>query len=783
MANAYSLKINTTTYPLPNTSPPPRLQVDQCSGGLQPRQLIFSEKARHDNATFSKQGLVEFLVTGDSNGSLFYGRIWDVIHQGTPGNERVSYTAYGPKALLNKVFWKRGGKARVSLNLTDPDDDDYEPTLQDKTLTQIINLWWGDMSAEVLSKTGISTLSISVNLPDVVPKDLNYNAPTGSLDILEGLLRWAPGFILYVELAVGGNHTLHILEISALTSIDITLGGENWVQNNQVTSSIQGRYGALEILGKNALDDELLYYDPDDPTGSTLEPDWLAADEVGWTPENATESDARNRVFRAYKQKALDTKEWARSTVRSIPNSTIKVWSEAQYFLGGGSAGVPQLIRIKRSVENYDKENRSFVTAYPVYKRDLTTYAYEPTKVWLRLCRLGSPVSVREPTAGFSGDAYSETGITDVWTKYAENLKTITFKGTATENTTGGTVMDYFAGLRWFLLNGKTLTKDPGGPGEVSATILSHTGVYITTNGSFSMTAGDTYEIEAVDTTGDFDEVIAAIFPGLTASPKPINVTKYDWDDILDDLLAVPRLLNIVAADLHTTGWESIDVVMTDWSINPDSGEVTISGDSESSLAAQSWYDVVSERDMETTVEELDIWIHRNRDKEEDSGATSDAELGGGNIGGILPIDILWTDGDEEGPILGWIWDDVNEGWMLSWPHNHGGDPDDWDVPANRDTVDGGWLDIAEVEFMDATNNGKILGWLWDSTNSGWKITWPHKHSGDPDNWDIPANRHLVDGGWLHYTTTKWEDGTNNGYLEIVWVSALSRFQAGWTNS
>lgn len=624
MAQGYTLKVDGVSYALPTVSK--RMQVQRCSGGTTAtRQLIFKETARHDNPSFDMWDPVELLGTGDWAGTFFSGKIWEIEHVGDPQNEAILYHCYGPLADLNRVPWIHPSTdmARMAINLTDEDDEDYDPDYQDMILGDIIDQYLTDMATEILAQANISEYDISSSLKEFVPKDLHFNAPTGGLDIIDQLLRYSPGFVRYVipnGATSGTAHKLYIAQASDFSTKTITMGGGGYVQTNRVRPSLVGRYGAVKIVGKRELTDELLYYDPDDPN-SDLEADWDDTLEATWDPSKQHDDEDYYKVFRVWKQKDADTTEWAKSTVRATPNTTIKVWALSQFWVGGYSD--VQEIWYKRSLAEYNKDERTIVLASPAYKKDLDTGAYEPTELKLRLCRLGTPVTVRYPSSGYSGDAYTENGVEEEWVKYAEKLVKLTFTGHCSEDgdPASGIIRDFFAGVRWFDLSNKELTYSGSG-----YNIDAHSSVHFETDGSFESSEDDAYSIAVLDTSGDFDDIAESLWPSLTASPKPITITKHDTDDSIDYVVH-PMLLSLDASDAHVTNWESLDLVVTSWTVDFVANTFTLTADDQASIAAESYSDLVQQRDLETTVEELEIYHIRNKDKETDSGSDGDTNF------------------------------------------------------------------------------------------------------------------------------------------------------------
>lgn len=753
----------------------PRVILDKATDGTTAtRMLTFMEKVRHDSPTFKKNQIARLWAVKDlTTIVVHWGRIENITHVGDPGNERIVYQSHGPLSLMNRIPWIRGGRARVSINLTDPDDENFDDTLQDLTIEEIVNLYCFEMASYLNYTCHIFGVWFDPGFPELSPKDLVYNAPEGGLDILDGLLRWTPGWIRRVSLDYYGvdQHRLEILDVSALDSLDITLGGGNWIQTNNVESSCNARYGALEIIGKDELDDELLYFDPDNPDGTggpnQLVRNWNGTLEATWTPELANTDPEYGKVFKAFKQPATDTKEWARATVRATQNTGVKLWTTftIQSGLGGASE-----IRSRIGYESYNKAAREIVLNSPIYEESGDPGIWTVRPLWMRLCRTSGPVSIREPSSGYGGKAYTEDGIIDVWTKYAENLVKLTFHGTTTAAGTGGTIKDSLLGIKWYDLSGKILTIG-GNP----YTITTHSNQHIETDGSFASSPGTPYTIAALDTEAEFQDVIEALFPGMTASPKPVSLSRHDVESMLEDLVDPgPKKINIKAADLHSTGWESLEAVVMDWTLDFGSNTFSLSADDASSLSVQSYSDLVAQRDLVTTVEELEIYVRRNRNHEEDSGGSTGDPSGGkkgisvhqhtgdtGDISGPLSSTETEFEGSGHNGPLALYWDSVSSSWLAyPAPHEH--------KTLASDSKGGGPLKSASTAVTVGVSTGTIQFVYYSGT--GYSLSKPSKHYHQAASTEQDGS-----GGPLYTVQTYWYDGTREKLCNFVYYSALNQ--------
>lgn len=811
MPSPWTITIDGTDYPIPIGGTPRLSVLDLKWGIFTHRNLVFDEILQHDLATWGKGDVVRLLHGTDPTWTpMFWGRIHKPRHIGQPGKERVRYECHGPLSLLNKVSWLRNGSARVCFNLTDVDDEDYLSSQTEIGIKTMLTEMVVDMATEIVSTTGLSGVSIDAALPDdIQPENTCFNAPTGLLDIIDQLLRWVPSAIRWVEPTLTGG-ILHIDMAASLAPKTITIGGGNLIAQNQVEPTSSNSYGALEIYGKREQTDRLWFYDPEDLPGSTLQPDWDPTAGDLWTPETRNDSEELKKVHRQFKEKT-DQGMWARSNVRAVPNATIAAWARHELIIGGGP---PQYIWYQRALDEYNVGERSFRLRTPTWKE--FGAGYLTGRVYLRNVTLGSAVSVRNPVAGFAGDAFTIDGVEHVWKKYSEKLVKSTFIGTTTEEGLDGQVIDEFAALRNFYLIGNTI--NISGFGNFTITMMQRS--IVDTDSASTIPAGTAYTILALDNTSNFEDILASLFDTLTAVEFPIRDVINNATSQVTDYNA-PLLLSIAAADAHPTGWESLDVVMTDATLDMSDDTLSVMGDSIGSINAKAYEDLIAETDIETRIEELEIWTIRNEASEEDNtghDAETTVDLSTGDLtdhnheeagdGGVIDLEkIMFTDGTNTGPFLdaaqgGIQWNSVEEGWEFQ--------------PADHEHIlsagDGGPLDIDFTNFSGPEGTGPLSGTSW--TGSAWTVRpSDHEHAAAGDGgllhvvnteftdgvrvgpldlvWDgskwespgvLPDHQHnsIGDGGPLDANATIWEDGTNTGGLIITWDSG--NFHAGWSD-
>ncbi len=252
--------------------------------------------------------------------------------------------------------------------------------------------------------------------------------------------------------------------------------------------------------------------------------------------------------------------------------------------------------------------------------------------------------------------------------------------------------------------------------------ITIHDAVQIEHDGLWSLTEGDDYTIEAVNTVPDFEDIIDSLFVGMTSAPKAVDLTKYDWDSFLPNINRIegPPLINLVAFDApgHITGWEEINVLLTSWTLNYQAYTIDITADRDSSVAVQDYNELIQNREIVNSVEELEIYVLRQRGKDNDTGSDSTHEVT--NVQNVFHItETIWTDGTNDGPIRGWVWDPVSESWDIIAVHDHSGDPADPDPEVHK----GGWLDVAATLYFDDPDDG-LLAATYDSDTGEVQATW-----------------------------------------------------------
>jgi len=618
--SGWEIQVDGTWYDIPTDEQEapgtdPRLQLIEVSGGVtSARRLVFDHSPqRHDTLIFSRNDEVALRRGGSTY--MFTGWIETPTSLGSPGDEKVRYECLGPKSKLNKVFWIHDGLGRVCWNLTDADDEDYDADHQDKTLYQILYQMFTDVEDDLDDVCGIDSWVLDSNMSTdaPTPENLCYNCPTGVLDIIDQAIRWLPGYLCHIVPTPTGAQ-LRIDKTSSLTTRTLTMGAKTWVPKNTVSPTSSGSYGALEMYGKRQQVDTAWFWVPSNPSGSTLEPLWSPSLEGSWTPENANSSEEYRKVYRAFKAKSTATGRWANANVRVTPSTSAKAWARKQIFAGDPEN--PSLVWYLFAFNSYNAKDRTFQLGAPAYVLNLSEGGYESAFVVMRNVVLGDAVTVREPSSGFAGDAYTIDGIETVWKKYSEKLRKVYMQGITTNaSTVNGRFIDIHAGVRLGNLVGASLTFSGG-----TYAVTANGSDYFDTGYGSTVGAGTGYTITAIDTTGAFGEILDGIFPSLTAISYPVKQTRERARYQITDFNA-PFKMRIYADDGHTTGWESLDVVVTDWTYDASSDTVELGADSEGSFAIREYEDLVSQVDIENRLEEVEIWIQRNN-KGEDSDST-----------------------------------------------------------------------------------------------------------------------------------------------------------------
>jgi len=674
--SGWTLYIDTDEYDIPTPgqaaeppeTPDPRIELVELSGGLTAaRRLVFREKPkRHDDPSWGKNTLVrlKYVDEGDTTHWMFYGWIETPMSVGAPGEEYIEYECLGPKSRLNKVFWIHDGLARVCWNLTDVDDEDYDEAHVDQDIYHIVWQMLTDTTAadDLEDVAGITSwyLDPSMSADSPTPENISFNAPTGALDIIDQMIRWLPGYVCYVLPGETGCQLL-IRKTANLTSIvNEVLGGKVWVPSNRIAPTSAGSYGALEIYGKRGQVDRAWYWDPDDTSGSDLEPVWSPSYEGVWTPQTRNDSEELRAVFRRWKAKASIVARWANIGVRITPNTEVKVFCTKQVFTGGPT---PSVVWMPFTLRDYNPNDRTFELSAPAYVSDLAG-GWESSELVLRNVVLSDAVTVRLPEIGggaggsdFDGDAYTIDGTETVWKKYSEKLRSITMTGTSTDSgLVSGRLIDVHAGVRAQQLQGCTIEFLSG-----TYTISSHQTDFFETDYVGNIPAGTDYTITGIDTSGDFEEILEALFPSLTAVSFPVKQT-LELAARSISYFNNPFKLRIFADDGHTTNWEALDVILTNWDYSFQSNSLDFGCDSESSFAMRSYEDLVAAIDIENRLEEVEIWIQRNEKSTDTvveggtSENTSDIATGAHDHDSNNPEELheentKMTDGTNVGPI------------------------------------------------------------------------------------------------------------------------------------
>lgn len=731
---AWTLHVNAVPHALPHSPALGRYWVSTVKGG--PRQIgemTIKEQCRHDLGTLSARDHVR-LKRGSR--TLFDGWIRKIHHQGDPGGELVTYTCIGVLSALARIYWEDDGQYRVCFNVSDDSSPDYDADFDEIGISGMLSSLLTAIDSNLTGKAYIDAWDVDDGIPAVTPDDLVFSAPTGAKEIIDSLLRWAPGWLPWLQYDGAENPTFHKLWISDILDLPvktITIGGNNWVQSNDLMEDLSEAFTAIQLSGQPEATDVLYWYDPDD-NDCPLVPDWNSSDEDGWNPANRTDDQNKEAVFTRFKERPLySADKWSKSDVRCTPSTTVKAWAESYFYAGGET---PATIILSKGIDEWNNKSKAFSLTYPAYLKDPITGAYSAAKVWVRLQVTGEATSLRVPETGYSGEAYDQYGIEDEYVRYVESLAKTTMTGTATADSTDGVLYDGFAGVRSFNLAGCILTVN-----SVEYTIVNNGASWFELECDNeegtpippppNISEGDAYSIACVDTSAQYTAIATAILPGLSAAPKPLALTRKGVDRTIDDgVIPDACRISLAAGDGHTTGWEALGLVLTGWTIDFDRDSVTIEADSPGALAAKNLEDMEAELDIKSRLEEVEIWQQRH-DTSNVVAPSADPippettysmamhdHSDFDNGGPLNPYYTRWKWGDDEGP-LAMEWVEEDECWVARpAAHHHGSD------------ADGGYLWIDGTMWAPDWNEdeeftGHIrMVWEGGSDRPGWYAAW-----------------------------------------------------------
>ena len=398
---AYTLTVNGSEQNLTTR----RISLDLLQvSWKEPRRLVFVQHLPHSDADYTVEDHVALSVDGTTR---FRGRIKRVELDGSPGDERVLYTALGLResAVDVTVCDPDHGFPRVPFNAP-PGDEDYDAGRSGKTIGQII-AWLFDQHAAQLRAAGVIAeapatgyLSDDLDALDVVPPKLvfesqHFDAALCSLMRLQRGARF---------LADPETQTFRFRTLSSLPGKTLTYNSADKPLAALLKPSTRGRATALEIYGPRRPVNHTLTLDEAELTklwDDELEDDWTWP--KAFDPDNA---DTYARVYRRFQITAPANRPMARRLAEPAAlGDTPPAWAPQVYRKTADDSWAPV-------PASFDFENGILLLAQPATVGDEYAEGDAACAEDLALVYAGlsDPLSVRVPESGYQGTAYSRPG-------------------------------------------------------------------------------------------------------------------------------------------------------------------------------------------------------------------------------------------------------------------------------------------------------------------------------------------------------------------------------------
>jgi hypothetical protein len=519
----------------------------------------------------------------EESGTLRFEGIVETVHPVRDNQtDEIQYTCKGLFAEANDVTFLKSGSARVAYNVKDPTDPDYDATREDKTVGDILEDVLDTMSADLpwTYYTDDKASLTDNDLSDLatVPGKMVFNGESVPSIIFRILSEYLPYYKTYFD-EVAGDWSL--VFIDTRTELDtITLTRSDMNENNLSDAfnwNRTGVYSAVEIQGDWELIEDA---DIRDPSGSTdITALWNTDYQASWTEELAAQNpDTWGQVFREYQ----------------LPNAPVlesRLSADCNWFLvfervAGGYYSLP--------VEIMDVATGKFRTKYAM--QDGGT----ERKFWLRYAYRSGRITGREPNAGYSGSAYSVTGIERVEYIIDEDYKKMTING-ETSHQGINSIIDRRLGATpgKLLQGGAELVLDGSNYGAITAN-----GYYTieATDLSGTYASGLDYSIILQDDSTVIDDLATALH-------GEVSERNFSGSIVIDAAaMGTYKLGNQVnLSGWSNSDWSSLRAVIQSVTTDPWTEQTTLELASLSSIGANRSYQQLKES----------LWLHAQTEENE----------------------------------------------------------------------------------------------------------------------------------------------------------------------
>ena len=366
-----------------------------------PRSFRFVQNVPHTDAAYSVEDAVVLTVDGHVR---FRGRVKRIELEGVPNAERVVYTCLGLRELAKDVTVHdpTHGFPRVVFNASF-DDDDYDAARSGKTVGEIIK-WLFDEHAAGLRSAGVIAAAPATGYVqneldqlDVVPPKVVFDSQDFD-GALSDLMAFQRGWRF---IAGPDGQTFHFKKVSALSTKTVTYNSSDKPLSAVLRPSTEERATAVRIYGPMQPVNETLYLSTNGLTklwNADLETDW------SWTkcfdPDN---DDTYAYVYRRFQITDSSKRHIAHSLAQpdALGEHSAAVCPQVYRKTADGAwAWIPSM---------FDFPNGVLLLAQPATVGDEYTEgdAACASDICLVYAYLGDPLSVRVPSSGYTGTAYT----------------------------------------------------------------------------------------------------------------------------------------------------------------------------------------------------------------------------------------------------------------------------------------------------------------------------------------------------------------------------------------
>ena len=291
-----------------------KVNVDRLTVSLDsPRELIFTQINRLQwDGEFEPGQWVEFYDHASETSasrSLFKGKIVDRQVDGSPGQISVTYICKGPRHIASNevtVMNEIATAARtddVALPFITYNarrgDPDYNESREWMTIGDIIKDLFDNCSAGLFAAGAAASATAASNYDTAELAYLTTTPPepvvfsnTGFTAAIEQLMEYMPQFVWYVD---AGTMKWHFRNIEAtaspygVTDLNIQLAdtASYLVMSDNIRETVQECATRYVVHGGKKTETTEFFFDPDDPTNSTLVKGWDPDLEDDWTMQGS----------------------------------------------------------------------------------------------------------------------------------------------------------------------------------------------------------------------------------------------------------------------------------------------------------------------------------------------------------------------------------------------------------------------------------------------------------------------------------------------------------------